>query len=50
VSFLQNEQSNSTLAEWESGLSIHNMTITCIVLVVIAVQMLGLSLGSLLGS
>lgn len=50
VSFVQNDQGGATLAEWESGLSNHNMTITCIVLVVIAVQMLGLGLGSLLGS
>jgi len=49
ISFVPSEQSNTTLAEWESGLSNHNLTITCIVLVVIAVQMLGLSLGSLLG-
>jgi len=49
ISFVPSEQSSTTLAEWESGLSNHNLTITCIVLVVIAVQMLGLSLGSLLG-
>jgi hypothetical protein len=49
VSFTQSDHNSAILADWESGLSVHNITITCTVLVVIAVQMLGLSIGSLLG-
>jgi hypothetical protein len=49
VAFTQNDHGGATLAKWESGLSMHNVTITCIVLVLIAVQMVGLGLGRLLG-
>jgi len=48
VSFTDNEHSGPILADWENGLSVHNVTITCIVMVIIAVQMLGLGLGGLL--
>jgi hypothetical protein len=48
VSLTQGERARETLVDWEYRLSIHNVTITCIVLVTIAVQLLGSGLSRLL--
>jgi hypothetical protein len=48
ISITQNHRARETLTDWEYRLSTHNVTITCIVLVIIAIQLLGLALGKLL--
>jgi hypothetical protein len=47
ISATQNEQAKPILAAWEYRLGIHNVTINCVVLVMIAVQMLIIGLGRL---
>jgi threonine/homoserine/homoserine lactone efflux protein len=47
VALTQNSRAKAILIDWEYRLSIHNVTITCIVLVIIAVQLLGVGLGKL---
>jgi hypothetical protein len=44
----QSDQANATLTEWENWLSLHNLTINWIVRVVIAVQLLAISLTRLI--
>jgi hypothetical protein len=48
VLFTQGDRARDILNDWEYRLSIHNVTITCIVLVTLAVQFLGVGLGRLL--
>jgi hypothetical protein len=48
VSFTQGDQARDLLIDWEYRLSTHNVIITCIVLVTLAVQLLGLGLSRLL--
>jgi hypothetical protein len=48
IVFTQGERATTILADWEYRLSIHNVTITCIVLVTLAVQLLGAGLSRLL--
>lgn len=47
VSLTQNGRSQAILADWESKLAIHNVTISCAVLVIIALQLLLIGLGRL---
>jgi len=48
IAFAQGERAKAILTDWEYRLSVHNVTITCIVLVTIAVQLLGAGLIRLL--
>jgi MFS family permease len=45
VSTTQNERAGAILADWEYKLGSHNVTISCVVLVIIAVQMLLAGVG-----
>ncbi|HMN28793.1 MAG TPA: GAP family protein [Caldilineaceae bacterium] len=48
VVFTRGERATTILDDWECKLSIYNVTITCIVLVAIALQLLSLGMGRLL--
>ena len=48
IAFAQGDRAAAILTDWEYRLSVHNVTITCIVLVTIAVQLLGVGLSRLL--